>query len=88
MGGTLGTVVTWCLTGPLIEKCSWASAFYVPAALTMLWCVAWWYLVHDTPDEHPRIAEAEKKYIRDALGDKVKKSKVGYVCLISEVFSH
>lgn len=76
MGGTLGTVVTWSLTGPLIEKCSWTSAFYVPAALTMLWCIVWWYLVADTPQEHPRITDTERKYILDALGDKVQKSKV------------
>ncbi|XP_072944844.1 sialin-like isoform X2 [Epargyreus clarus] len=75
MGGTLGTVVTWSLTGPLLEKFGWASAFYVPAALTFVWCAFWWYLVADTPNEHPRITEAERKYITDALGDKVKKSK-------------
>ncbi|KAH9639340.1 hypothetical protein HF086_012950 [Spodoptera exigua] len=75
MGGTLGTVLTWSLTGPLMEKFGWASAFYVPAALTLVWCFFWWYLVADTPSEHPRITEAEKNYILDALGDKVKKSK-------------
>ncbi|XP_053610391.1 sialin-like isoform X2 [Plodia interpunctella] len=75
MGGTLGTVVTWSLAGPLIEKFGWASAFYVPAAMSLIWCFFWWYLVADTPVEHPRISEKEKKYILDALGDKVKKSK-------------
>ncbi|XP_026725730.1 sialin-like isoform X2 [Trichoplusia ni] len=75
MGGTLGTVVTWSLTGPLMEKFGWASAFYVPAVLTLVWCVFWWYLVADTPVDHPRITDAERKYILDALGDKVKKSK-------------
>ncbi|XP_030040391.2 sialin isoform X1 [Manduca sexta] len=75
MGGTLGTVVTWSLTGPLMEKFGWESAFYVPAGLTLVWCGFWWYLVADTPGEHPRITEAEKTYILDALGDKVKKSK-------------
>ncbi|KAJ2945607.1 hypothetical protein O0L34_g431 [Tuta absoluta] len=75
MGGTLGTVVTWSLTGPLMEKFGWASAFYVPGILTLVWCGFWWYLVADTPQEHPRIKDAEKKYILDALGDKISKSK-------------
>ncbi|RVE43591.1 hypothetical protein evm_011775 [Chilo suppressalis] len=75
MGGTLGTVVTWSLTGPLMEKFGWASAFYVPAVLTFVWCILWWYLVADAPAEHPRISDAERKYIIEALGDKVKKSK-------------
>ncbi|CAB3234050.1 unnamed protein product [Arctia plantaginis] len=75
MGGTLGTVVTWSLTGPLMEKFGWASAFYVPGVLTLVWCGFWWYLVADTPSEHPRISESEKKYISEALGDKVNNSK-------------
>lgn len=75
MGGTLGTVATWSLTGPLLDKYGWASAFYVPGALTFVWCIFWWYLVADTPSEHPRISISERKYILDALGDKIKKSK-------------
>lgn len=83
MGGTLGTVVTWSLTGPLMERFGWASAFYVPAALTFVWCFFWWYLVADTPSDHPRISDAERKYILEALGDKVKKSKVKLIFAIS-----
>lgn len=79
MGGTLGIVATWSLTGPLMEKFGWASAFYVPAALTFIWCGFWWYLVADTPDKHPRISSKEKKYIMDALEGKVKKSTVSSI---------
>ncbi|XP_048479695.1 vesicular glutamate transporter 1 [Plutella xylostella] len=75
MGGTLGTVVTWSLAGPLMERCGWAAAFYVPAALSLAWCGFWWYLVADTPADHPRISEKERNYIEDALGGKVQKSK-------------
>ncbi|CAG4956010.1 unnamed protein product [Parnassius apollo] len=75
MGGTLGTVLTWSLTGPLLEKYGWSYAFYVPAAITFVWCAFWWYLVADTPAEHPRISEQERKYILDALGNNVKNSK-------------
>lgn len=76
MGGTLGTVVTWSLTGPLMDKFGWASAFHVPGVLTFIWCGFWWYLVADTPEDHPRITDAEKKYILEALGNNVKKTKV------------
>lgn len=82
MGGTLGTVVTWSLTGPLMLRFGWPSAFYVPAVLTLLWCFLWWYLVADTPDEHPRITDEERKYIRDALGDKINKTKVGNLIVL------
>ncbi|XP_041982503.1 uncharacterized protein LOC121735668 [Aricia agestis] len=76
MGGVLGTVVTWSVTGPLMENYGWSCAFYVPGALCLVWCALWWYLVADRPTEHPRIAESERKYIMEALGDKIQKTKV------------
>lgn len=30
LGGAIGTVVTWSLTGPLIENFGWDYAFYIP----------------------------------------------------------
>lgn len=76
LGGAIGTVVTWSLTGPLIENFGWDYAFYVPGVIGAIWCVFWLYLVYDSPTEHPRISEAEKKYILDGLGNKVQNSKV------------
>ncbi|PZC71004.1 sialin [Helicoverpa armigera] len=76
MGGTLGTVVTWSLTGLIMENHGWSAAFYVPAAIAAAWCFIWWYLVADSPNEHKMISEKEKTYILTALGDRVQtKSK-------------
>ncbi|CAB3253310.1 unnamed protein product [Arctia plantaginis] len=75
LGGAIGTVVTWSLTGPLIENFGWDYAFYVPGAITLVWCLFWLYLVHDSPVQHPRISDSEKKYILEAIGDKVQQSK-------------
>lgn len=30
LGGAIGTVATWSITGPLIEDFGWEYAFYVP----------------------------------------------------------
>jgi hypothetical protein len=35
--------------------------------LTQLWVFAWFYITADTPDLHPRISEAERKYINDSI---------------------
>lgn len=75
LGGAIGTVVTWSLSGPLIEKFGWSYAFYVPGIIGIVWCVAWWFLVYDSPVQHPRISEEEKAYILLAIGDKVQNSK-------------
>ncbi|XP_060804897.1 putative inorganic phosphate cotransporter [Amyelois transitella] len=74
LGGAIGTVVTWSLTGPLIENFGWDYAFYVPGTIAVFWCFLWWVLVYDSPVQHPRITESEKKYILDAIGDKVHQS--------------
>ncbi|KAM3965666.1 sialin isoform 1-T1 [Aphomia sociella] len=71
LGGAIGTVVTWSLTGPLIETFGWDYAFYVPGTIAVFWCFVWWFLVYDSPVQHPRITDSEKKYILDAIGDKV-----------------
>lgn len=43
-------------------------------AISIFWCVAWWFLVYDSPAQHPRISEDEKVYILEAIGDKVQHS--------------
>ncbi|XP_072944697.1 sialin-like [Epargyreus clarus] len=72
LGGAIGTVVTWSLSGPLIEKFGWDYAFYVPGVIAFAWCAFWWFLVYDSPVQHPRISDEEKKYILEAIGDKVQ----------------
>ncbi|XP_063365579.1 uncharacterized transporter slc-17.2-like [Cydia amplana] len=74
LGGAIGTVVTWSLTGPLIENFGWDYAFYIPGAIAFVWCVTWWALVYDSPVQHPRISDKEKKYILEAIGDKVQQN--------------
>lgn len=37
----------------------------------MVWCALWWFLVYDSPVQHPRISDEEKQYILEAIGDKV-----------------
>ena len=32
------------------------SIFYVTGASSLLWCIAWQFLVYDTPSKHPRIS--------------------------------
>ena len=66
-----GTVVSLPLTGVLCEiklDNGWPFAFYIPGAIGVLWFVVWFFLVSESPQVHPRISEAEKKFIHDSLG--------------------
>jgi hypothetical protein len=39
-----------------------------------MWSLLWFVLVYDTPLQHPRITDTEKKFILEAIGDKVHQS--------------
>ena len=34
----------------------------------MVWSFAFWFLVYESPDDHPRITREEHEYIREAMG--------------------
>ena len=63
MGGTVGTVVTYTLGGLILAFTSWEYVFYVSSCAAAVWCLAWFLLVSDLPEHHPRISEEEKKMI-------------------------
>lgn len=66
-GTDIGTVVTWSLCGVLIETWGWQWAFYVPGFISALFTVLWFFVVYDTPAEHPRILPKERAYIEASL---------------------
>ena len=41
--------------------------------MTLVWTIAWYYLVFDSPMKHPRITEEEKTFITKSLGVEEKK---------------
>ena len=65
-GAQFGTVVTLPVSGWLCDSDflgGWPSVFYVFGSLGLLWSIAWFFLVFDHPDTHPRISPEEKIYI-------------------------
>lgn len=56
----------------LISWYGWEAVFYFTGIVGVLWFVAWWLLVFDTPRKHPRISEIEMIYIEKKLGDTVQ----------------
>lgn len=67
VGGAIGTVTTWPLAGWLIETTGWPYGFYVPAILTAVLTLAWFFVTFDSPAEHPRIRPAERAYVEKSL---------------------
>ncbi|XP_044739524.1 sialin-like [Chrysoperla carnea] len=75
MGGTFGTVVTWSCVGYIIEFYGWVWAFYIPALITTLCGLLWYFTVFDTPELHTRISEEEREYILKSMGSNISHNK-------------
>ncbi|GAV05725.1 hypothetical protein RvY_15808 [Ramazzottius varieornatus] len=67
-GVQVGTVVTMLLSGVLAEQLGWESVFHFFGALGIIWYIVWVLYASSSPEEHPRISEAERRMILNAIG--------------------
>nr|XP_034194461.1 putative inorganic phosphate cotransporter [Osmia lignaria] len=68
MASSLGAAITMPMSGFLIASFGWQSVFYVTGTIGLLWSIAWFLLIFDSPAQHPRISVKERRYIEDAIG--------------------
>jgi MFS family permease len=60
----------------LIAWWGWESVFYATGIIGTVWFIAWWFLVFDSPREHPRITVKEQAYIERCLGGQIEHTRV------------
>lgn len=63
MASSLGAALTMPFAGILISYWGWTSVFYSTGIIGILWSVAWFYLIYDSPETHPRISQEERQEI-------------------------
>ncbi|XP_073832864.1 major Facilitator Superfamily Transporter 17 [Musca autumnalis] len=73
-GFSIGTGLTFVLGGFITKRFGWQYVFYTTGSLGMLWCVFWYLLAYNTPQEHPRITKDELEYIEINISSEMKKS--------------
>lgn len=81
MASSLGAALTMPMSGYLISHFGWESVFYITGGIGLVWSIAWFFLVFDSPAQHPRITteeryEIESKIAEGSGGKGVKPSKV------------
>uniref|UniRef100_A0A1B6EC40 Major facilitator superfamily (MFS) profile domain-containing protein n=2 Tax=Clastoptera arizonana TaxID=38151 RepID=A0A1B6EC40_9HEMI len=76
LGSSVGVAVTYPLCGVILDFLPWEAVFYVTGTIGTVWFILWWYLVYDTPAEHPTITAVERKYIEDSLGNSLSRKKL------------
>ncbi|XP_064611627.1 sialin-like [Liolophura sinensis] len=70
-GVSLGAIVSNSLSGYLCKygfDNGWGSIFYVFGGGSILWLTLWFFVVYDSPADHPRISAAERDYIQKSMG--------------------
>lgn len=73
---SLGAAITMPVCGFLIASLGWESVFYVTGVVGLVWSITWFFLVFDSPAQHPRISEEERRYIESSIGGATSHGKV------------
>ncbi|XP_065204368.1 vesicular glutamate transporter 1-like [Planococcus citri] len=76
LGIPLGISIGYTFFGFIADNLSWPYVFHTTMILGSVWYVAWRYFVYDTPDEHPRISEHEKMYIKKSLANSTTRENI------------
>ncbi|KAJ8946330.1 hypothetical protein NQ318_004220 [Aromia moschata] len=69
MASGLGAALTLPVCGYLISTLGWASVFYATGVVGVAWSVLWFALVFDSPAQHPRISEEERRDIEERIAE-------------------
>jgi ACS family sodium-dependent inorganic phosphate cotransporter-like MFS transporter 5 len=89
LGITLGNIVAFLISPPLCEielDNGWPWSFYVTGIAGLIFWIMWNLLVFSSPDEHPRISESERTYIKSSTGTgtgAVKRPPVPWLKMLS-----
>ncbi|XP_025095477.1 uncharacterized transporter slc-17.2-like isoform X2 [Pomacea canaliculata] len=69
-GAQVGNIITFPLAGFLCKygfAGGWPSIFYVIGGVALLWVVVWMLFTSNTPAQHRRITDIERRYIQSSL---------------------
>lgn len=68
LGGTVAVAVGYPYFGWISSVRRWDDIFYSCGWFGVIWTLIWYYFMHDSPRQHPRISEEEQEYIEKSLG--------------------
>ncbi|CAC5407400.1 SLC17A5 [Mytilus coruscus] len=87
LGVAFGIVISFITSGYLCKHGfdnGWGSIFYLTGGFTVFWAIAWFLIVHDTPDKNQWISKEELNYIKSNVQfDTSKRTAVVPWCRIA-----
>ncbi|XP_071109026.1 uncharacterized transporter slc-17.2-like [Haliotis cracherodii] len=85
-GTMFGGIATFAISGLLCVygfDNGWGSIFYITGAISVFWCLLWYYTVASTPAQHPRISKAERNYIINSIGETEQKHRTPWKAMMT-----
>lgn len=76
MGNTLGTCLTFILVGAITAAAGWDWGFHFLTMQIAAFCIIFWIVAADSPDQHKWITEEERNYIKESQSKTISKGKV------------
>ncbi|MBV6752210.1 MFS transporter [Pseudomonas chlororaphis] len=86
-GQPLGAAVAGPIVGLVALNYGWRVSFVVIALLGALWLLAWLLIFKDTPEQHPKVSEAERELIRVSRAEVLVEGVQEGRSLVSYIFS-
>lgn len=84
-GATVGALIALLTTGWIVTEFGWQMAFYSFGVIGLVWAVAWYLLVYDRPEDHPRITPAERELLANRSDTAEGKAPIPWRQLFSSV---
>jgi MFS family permease len=86
-GQPLGAALAGPIVGLVAYNYGWRISFVVIAVLGAIWLAAWLLIFKDSPDQHPKVREAERALIRNSRAEPVVEGVAEGRSLLSCIFS-
>jgi sugar phosphate permease len=67
-GSRIGGAITPIVVVAIIAHWGWRMPFFIFAVFGLAWAVVWFWFYRDTPEQHPRTNDGERKLIASARG--------------------
>eukprot|EP00794_Sanderia_malayensis_P011313 gene11313-12497_t len=74
-----GIVIGLMGSGFIAKSFGWPAIFYFFGTTSVIWSALWFWLVTDSPFDHPTITEKEVKYLETELAEDHTEEKVTYL---------
>ncbi|XP_053607833.1 putative inorganic phosphate cotransporter [Plodia interpunctella] len=74
-GAQIGNIAGSYISGLIMHEGSWENVFYVFGGMGLAWFFIWSVLCYSTPNTHPFISDAEKKFLNENVESLISTKK-------------